>query len=1265
MGSFRCCADARSGLRGLRYIRKVSRDILKNQLFINIRKLLLVASRPDERWRLTLLAHRHLLPKRRVFSGQGVIEDRVLNAHIHTARRHPAALQLTVRKLWRAGELSSGLELVDEVWARRGASSYDAALACANTWFQYGRRAEGDAALAAAKRHRPGDFRSEEVEARELHRRGNVAGALASAKRALALARGPVAQRNLRVFLSEQAFRLGDYRSVVDYLAPVDSVDLPWERHYELAASYASLGDPTQAAAEFRCCAMKAVPEARKGYELPELHFRADRPQAVLESLASSPKGPDWLRLMARSQLALGRFEECAALCLGADRTVRSAQYGALALELLGRHAEAVAVYADLAKSPMSVKQKHTILERYARAARNAGDHVVSVSVRAMLHANEGARLKDLDEEVNPQFGRMVKAAEEAIGRADWGSALRWLHRMELSASSWRNYELINRALGMIGGDLVGVERASDAFAKVATFPLPNIGELHSKPVPLQKVERFYETQETLGVEEGVVLYEAFYGAKTTCNPLAICLELLQREQYSHLQHVWVIRDDTPIHPELLGRDNVHFVRYQSSGYVQRLATAEIVLTNSTFPSWYLRREGQRYVNTWHGVPWKRLGRDVTGDSFSYHNVARNMLQVSDLLMPNAYTAERLTGSQDVAGIAPYAAHIIGSPRVDRTLGQTADQREQLLERLGLSGGRPIVFFAPTWRGTMGDRQDSTNDVFEAVRVLAKGDVDVMLRSHYFAEDTSASRVLPANVVVPDESFDSNELLALTDVLVSDYSSIIFDFAPLNRPIIKHVYDLEEYVEERGLYFEVGDIPGSLSRSPEELEAAFAAALTDADMQKNQEESATGHLWEMEDGNASQRAINVIFNPPAPVHAMRNRLLLSMNSLNPNGISRSFTNLLAAIAPRIGRVQTLLPASYFGSPDSVTRGNALRGFTDFSLRTHPIAGTRQERVVWRRLAAATEPFPAALQHWLQSRMRTEFRRLFGQARFEAVVDFDGHDIYAAALVAYGPDADTKRIYVGHSEFIAEMEMRFPNHRGIGELLQGFSKVASVSEAVRQANAEGLAKRFSVHPSSNVVLQNTLIVEEIRSQAMEPLDADLSEWLERPGSHLIMLGRLSPEKNHLLALRSLLAARMSGEDVDLLILGEGMTRDELRGEVSELGLTDYVFFAGQRANPYSALRRADGLLLTSTHEGQPMVFLEAMTVGTPVASVRIPAAESVLDDGRHGMLVDPTEKGVAEAISALSHGQVPPAKFDSDAYLDDVVRSFMRLISADA
>src|SRR5699024_5886244 len=152
--------------------------------------------------------------------------------------------------------------------------------------------------------------------------------------------------------------------------------------------------------------------------------------------------------------------------------------------------------------------------------------------------------------------------------------------------------------------------------------------------------------------------------------------------------------------------------------------------------------------------------------------------------------------------------------------------KEDVVVRIGLDPTLPTVFYAPTWRGLDTKSASRSDLLFETALELSKLPANIVFRSHYLAGGYDQGVEIPPNLLIPSDSVDTNEILAVTDVLVSDYSSVIFDFAALNRPIFTYTFDESEYESERGLYFSPAEMPGKNVTSRVELMKKLGVALT-------------------------------------------------------------------------------------------------------------------------------------------------------------------------------------------------------------------------------------------------------------------------------------------------------------------------------------------------------------------------------------------------------------------------------------------------------
>jgi CDP-glycerol glycerophosphotransferase len=344
-------------------------------------------------------------------------------------------------------------------------------------------------------------------------------------------------------------------------------------------------------------------------------------------------------------------------------------------------------------------------------------------------------------------------------------------------------------------------------------------------------------------------VYSSFGGRQYSDNPRAIHEELVRRG--APVDHLWVVRDGCFQVPE-----GATALREGSRPYHEALARARYVVVNDHFPEWFDRRDDQTCVQTWHGTPLKRLGFDA-----HLGQADRQVHNWEYVVSPNRTATPILERA-----FALEATMLeTGQPRNDVLAGAGREARAaRVRERLGLPGDARVVLYAPTYRDTVLDRRrrlrlDAPLDV-DRLRAAVGEDTIVLFRKHHLVADA-----VPATPdgFVRDVSLypDATELLLAADVLVTDYSSIMFDFAVTGRPMLFFTYDLEAYRDEiRGFY---GDFPamapGPLLRTTDEI----ADALRDLDgTSRAYADRYAGFIetfCELDDGRAAARVVDAVF----------------------------------------------------------------------------------------------------------------------------------------------------------------------------------------------------------------------------------------------------------------------------------------------------------------------------------------------------------------------------------------------------------------------
>lgn len=760
---------------------------------------------------------------------------------------------------------------------------------------------------------------------------------------------------------------------------------------------------------------------------------------------------------------------------------------------------------------------------------------------------------------------------------------------------------------------------------------------------------------ETLPVDQNVVFYETFHSDSIGCNPLAIYRELRRDPKYSHLRHVWSVGPNTFIPAEIITNSDTVLIQRNSEAYRRYLATAKYLISNVTFGSWFVRRAGQQYLNTWHGTPLKTLGRDIKSGYLEHKNVARNFLQATHVLSGNPHTTEVLTQNYDISPIWTAKLAETGYPRVDRTLNMNVAERRNIRAKLGISPSkedRLTILYAPTWRGGLNTRHFDTQKLTDDIARLQALDANIIFQAHHYTE--LLLRELSMDVTMVPEEVESNDLLGAIDILITDYSSIAVDFLATQAPVFFYTYDYDEYMEQRGLYFDQNELPGTVCSTIDELIAGLMGVI-------NHEISIDMKLFSdrfcpMDDGYATDRAIRFFFESDdthvVDISLNSKKSILLHHSFIPNGITSSAQNLIGSLDPNDFNCTIVVPAEQTAAdtlriaklqelPDNI----AIIGRTGRQLFT-PEEKWIVDRLNKNRNLSGEEQWEVYRKSY-----EREFRRIFGVAHFDAVIEFEGYSILWASILGCTDTGSEKSIYL-HNDMNSEWANRFPYLESLFNLYRFFDNLISVSPAIRKENCIQLEAQFKLGESRFIDCVNQINPAGVLDRANEDLDSDFTAFI-RPGAVcLVSIGRLSPEKDH----SKLIDAfdKVRGEmgdlvDLQLIILGDGPLMAVLSNKIKQLSLEEQVMLGGLRSNPFPVLRRSDAFVLSSNHEGQPMVLLEALVLGRRIISTDIIGTRYVLGDD-HGLLVHNSVDGLARGIRDLALGQLDSPQFDASAYV---------------
>ncbi|GBD80817.1 CDP-glycerol glycerophosphotransferase family protein [Tetragenococcus halophilus] len=367
-------------------------------------------------------------------------------------------------------------------------------------------------------------------------------------------------------------------------------------------------------------------------------------------------------------------------------------------------------------------------------------------------------------------------------------------------------------------------------------------------------------------IQKGVVLLETFNGKLPSDNPYAIYQELIKQMEKKNLY--WGIK-----------KENMKEARekYPDLNLVPRFSVKWLWLTtranfwvfNSRMPNWLKKNKDTIYIQTWHGTPLKKLGADIQEvampgtDTEKYkNNFIFEASRWDYLIAPNQY-------SEDIFKRAFQFKNTfleIGYPRNDELVNNKNNQKLQdgLKEKIiGKKNGR-VILYAPTWRDDYFIKKGNYKfympfSLEKIVNCLDQDDT-LIIRPHYLVGDSIDIKGYEDRVkICIDENI--NELYLISDLLITDYSSVMFDFAILQRPMLFYPYDMAHYKEKlRGFYLDYNEVPGPIAEDEENLYEFIRNFVSQGQFSEydSKKERFEQLFCSWENGEASQKITNLI-----------------------------------------------------------------------------------------------------------------------------------------------------------------------------------------------------------------------------------------------------------------------------------------------------------------------------------------------------------------------------------------------------------------------
>ena len=529
------------------------------------------------------------------------------------------------------------------------------------------------------------------------------------------------------------------------------------------------------------------------------------------------------------------------------------------------------------------------------------------------------------------------------------------------------------------------------------------------------------------------------------------------------------------------------------------------------------------------------------------------------------------------------------------------------------------------------------------------------------------------------KGIETYEFLNCADVLITDYSSVFYDFAVTHKKIILFTYDEEEYMSTRGFYNQPVPHP-------------FSKVYTVDDLLKemrNTEIYDDSLFYETyctyENSNATKHIIDEVINKnnscqkESVFDDKRENVLLLSGIILRNGITTSLNNLLNSIDDH-----RYYYVSFFRSNMANKAKNLdliekrdliyeIRGHIDYTI-TEFIA---------RHLYFRYGMYNSWINNRLKSLYSREFSKAFYGTNFSHFIQFNGYDRTANNLFVYS-NVKHKVIFV-HNDMVREIELKGNQH--FQTLKQAYSvadKVAVVSSALIKptfmisgrkdnivvvSNIQNFAKIESLAEKEATFDENSSLFygediqfdeDNLSSELKIQRERDLfNEFCTKHSKIIVTIGRFSKEKNHEMLIDAFNVFRNNHPEYGLLIIGG---YGNLYEKTKLLAKGNYdICIIKAISNPYAFLKKSDLFVLSSQYEGQPMVLFEATYCGLPCFTTNTTGSKEFMEE-HGGFIVDNSINGLVEGMEAYDKGKVMKMNIDFEKHNSECKKSFEKLFS---
>ena len=764
-------------------------------------------------------------------------------------------------------------------------------------------------------------------------------------------------------------------------------------------------------------------------------------------------------------------------------------------------------------------------------------------------------------------------------------------------------------------------------------------------------------------IKENRILFESRTGKEFAANLWYLLREILSKNEEYEIGILVAKGYQEQIEKKFrqAGISNVTFVTVYSAAYYRWISTAKYLFVDTSMERVYVKREGQILVNTWHGTPLKKMGRDENTSAYAMWNIQRNFLMSDYLLYPSEAMRDLMMEAYQIGPLYQGTVLLEGYPRNSVFFG---GEQAHIRERLGLVG-KQIIMYMPTWRGIVGKEKQQEQivkikEMLDALDEKLNDSQVLFVKLHPFVTK-GLSMDGYAHIRKYEEPEDVYEFLTCCDTLVTDYSSIFFDFANARKKIILFPYDLEEYQKERGLYVDLEQLPFPVVYDVEGLSKELESGIAYDDSEFLEQ------FCTYDNKDAAKRIVEHVLHRKKcckewkSTEKKKKNVLLYGSEFGKSGITTALLNLFDNV--------DLQETNYFVAIDELALEQDYKRLSLLPKDAYFIpAGNTMHFSIWEALAYYLYFHWNRNGIWVQKKMKQLFqrecRRRFQGADFEQVIQYTGYEVRHIKL--YQEFTCPKAIWV-HNDMLEEIKLRKNQHLlTLQEAYRNYDTVAIVTTDLYEPTRTIGGKEANI-----VTVNNCHNYREVQRKGKLPVmfDADtqsnvmeqeLVQILESDAKKIITVGRFSPEKGHAMLIEAFGKCLKNNPDCYLIIIGgHGPLYEETVAAAK--AVSDRIIVIKSMTNPMAVMAKCDLFVLSSYYEGLGLTLLEADALGLPTISTDVQGPRGFVTE-HGGTLVPPTVEGLCKGMEQFFAGKVKPMLIDYEAYNQKAAEQFRGLFA---